>query len=50
MLPDGQPPTIAFTVPAQLCSSHANEMGMGAALFTKNDKCKTLNFFDIPLY
>ena len=36
MLPDGQPPTVAFIVFAQLCGPTDNETEMGAALFTKN--------------
>ena len=36
VLPDCQPPTLAFTVLAQLCDPKANEAEMGAALFTKN--------------
>ena len=38
VLPDGQPPppTVAFTVLAQLCGPKANETEMGAALFTTN--------------
>ena len=36
VLPDEQPPTVAFTVLAQLCDPKANETEMGAALFTKN--------------
>ena len=40
--PDGQPPTVAFTVLAQLCSPKANKTRMGAALFTKNGKGRNL--------
>ena len=36
VLADGQPPTVAFTVAAQLCGPKANETEMGAAPFTKN--------------
>ena len=36
VLPNGQPPTVAFIVLAQLCGPKANEMEMGATLFTKN--------------
>ena len=36
VLPDGLPPTVAFTVLAQLCGPKAKETEMGAALFTKN--------------
>ena len=36
VVPDGQPPTVAFTVLAQLCDPKANETDMGAILFTKN--------------
>ena len=34
VLPDGQPPTVAFAVLAQLCDPHANEAKMDATLFT----------------
>ena len=46
LLPDGQPPTEAFTVLAQLRDPKANEAEMGAALFTKNDEGRTLNLTD----
>ena len=36
VLPDGQSPTVAFTVRAQLCDPMGNETEMGAALFTKD--------------
>ena len=36
VLPDGQPPTVAFTVLVQLCGPKANETEMGATLFAKN--------------
>ena len=36
VLRDGQPPTVAFTVLAQLCGPKANETEMDAALFGKN--------------
>ena len=35
-LPDGQPPTVACTVLAQLFGPKDNETEMGAALFSKN--------------
>lgn len=36
MLPDVQPLTIAFTVPAQQCGSKAKETKMGATVFIQN--------------
>ena len=42
MLPDGQPPTVAFTVHAQLWGPKPNETEMVAALITKNGEGKTL--------
>ena len=44
LLPDGQPPTVAFTVLAQLCGPKANETEMGAALFTKNGERRNFDF------
>ena len=44
VLPDGQPPTVAFTVLAQLCGPKANEAEMGAALFTKNGEGRNFDF------
>ena len=38
VLRDGQPPTVAFTVLAQVCGPKAIETEMGAVLFTKNGK------------
>ena len=35
MLPDGQAPTVAFNVLAQMCGPEANETEMGVAPFTK---------------
>ena len=35
MLPDDQPPTVTFTVLAQLCDRQAKGMEMGAALLIK---------------
>ena len=35
VLPDDQPPTLAFTVLAKLCDPKANETEMDAILFTK---------------
>ena len=32
VLPDGQPPTVAFTVVAQICGPKARETEMGAIL------------------
>ena len=42
----GQPQTVAFTVVAQLCGPKANEMEMGATLFTKNGEERNF-YFDI---
>ena len=36
VLPDGQPPTVAFTEPAQLRGPKASETDLCAVLFTKN--------------
>ena len=41
-LPDGQPPTVAFSVPVQLCGPKAKETEMVTALFTKGDGGETL--------
>ena len=48
MLPDGQPPTVAFTVLAQLCGPKANDTEIDAALFTKNGEGRNFDcfFFD----
>ena len=46
-LPDGQCPTVAFTVLAQLRGAEANETEMVAALFTKNGEGGTLTDNDI---
>ena len=43
VLPDGQHPTVAFTLPAQLCGPKANETEIGAALFTKMVRTGTCN-------
>ena len=45
VLRDGQPPTVAFTVLAQLCGPKANETEMGLALFTKNGEGRKFGFF-----
>ena len=45
VLPDGQPPAVAFTVLAQLCGPKANETEMGATLFTKNGEGRNFDFF-----
>ena len=45
VLPDGQPPTVAFTVLAQLFGPKANGMEIGAALFTKNGDGRNFKFF-----
>ena len=42
VLPDDQPPTVAFTVIAQLCGRKANEMEMDVALFTTMTREGTL--------
>ena len=43
VLPDGQPPTVAFTVLAKLCGPKANETEeMGNALFTDNGEGRAL--------
>ena len=52
-LPDGQSPTVVFTVLAQLCyvaQPKANEAEVGATLFTKNGKGKNfdLDFDTLP--
>ena len=44
VLPDGQAPTIALTVLAQLCGPKANETEMGAALFTNNGDGRNFDF------
>ena len=44
VLPDGQPPTVAFTVLAQLCDPKANETEMRAVLFTKNGEGRNFDF------
>ena len=43
VLPDGQPPTAAFTVLAQLYGLKANESEINAAIFTNMAKGKTLS-------
>ena len=42
VLPDGQPPTVAFNVLAWMCGPKANEMEMLATLFTKKGGGGTL--------
>ena len=42
--PDGQPPTVAFTVLAQLCGPNANETEMGVVLFTKNSEGRNADY------
>ena len=44
LLQESQPPTIAFTVLAQLCGPKADETEMGAALFTKNGEGRKFDF------
>ena len=45
VLPDGQPPAVAFTVLAQLCGPKADETEMGATLFTNDDEGRNFDFF-----
>ena len=47
VLPDGQPPTAAFTVLAQLCGPKANETEVDATLFTKNGEGRNFEFDSI---
>ena len=47
VLLDGQLPTVAFTVLAQLCGPEADETEMGAALFTKNGKGRNFDLTSI---
>ena len=49
VLPDGQRPTVAFTVLAQLCGPKANETEKGSTLFTKNGEGRKLDFDLIDL-
>ena len=42
VLPDGQPPTVALTVIAQLLGLKIKEIEMGGTLFSKNDVGRTL--------
>ena len=49
VLPDGQPPSVACTMLAHLCSPKANETEMGATLFTKNGEGRNFDFFFIFL-
>ena len=44
VLPDGQPPTVAFIALAQLCGPKANETEMGDALFTRNGEGRNFDF------
>ena len=44
VLPDGQPPTVALTVFAQLCDPKAKETEMGAAFFTNNGEGRNFDF------
>ena len=44
MLPNGQSPTVAFTLLAQLCGPKANETEIGTAFFNKNDEGRTMTF------
>ena len=44
VLPDGQPPTVAYNVLAKLCGPKANESEMGAALFTNNGEGRNFDF------
>ena len=49
VLPDGQPPTVAFTVLAHLCGPKANEMGWAPPYPPKMVRKETLTFFEIEL-
>lgn len=40
------PPTVAFTVVAQLCGPKANDMEMGAPLFTENGEGRNFLTFE----
>ena len=44
VITDGQPPTVAFTVPAQLGGPKTNETAV--MLFTKNDEGRNFDFLD----
>ena len=44
VLPYGQPLTVAFSVLAQLYGPKANEIEMGAALFTRNGEGRSFDF------
>ena len=47
MIPDGQPPHVAFKVSVQLYDPKADETDMGATLFTKNGEGRTLTSTDL---
>ena len=44
VLPDGQPPTVAFAVLAQLCGPRANKTEMNATLFINNGEGRNFDF------
>ena len=44
VLLDCQPPTVAFTVLAQLCGPKANETEIDAALFAKNGEGRSFDY------
>ena len=44
VLLDGQPPTVSFTVLAQLCGPKANQTEIGATLFTRNGEGRNSDF------
>ena len=44
VLPDGQPPTVAFTVLAQPRGPKANERAIGTILFIKNGEGRNFDF------
>ena len=50
VLPGYQPPTVAFTVLAQLCGLKVNETEMGAALFTNNGEGRNFEFDFLTYY
>ena len=45
VLPDGHPPTVAFTqMSAQMCDPKANEREMDAALLARNSEGRNFDF------
>ena len=45
VVPDGQFPTVAFTVLAYLYGPKANETEIDATVFTENDEGRNFEFF-----